>query len=138
MAESIAGAFSDLAASGGLLSAFKSVFHGNTRQMAAALGVSQRSVQYYATGQRKPSGATRAKMARHVPVRVEFRGTVIASGDSRKPDKRPRTIRFSMDAEQVQQVQDARNEAGRYEAFWQAYHFVPDDVQHAEYQLRPA
>lgn len=144
MARDIAGAFSEMSGASGLLNAFRAAFHGNTRAMAQALGVTPRAVQrYYTTGaqSRKPGPATRLKMAAHVPMQAHVQGEFYfdTPGFRSSPDTRQRNITFSMSAAEMSRINDALasgNDAQAHELFFEAYGMAaPDEVLDADYSF---
>lgn len=128
------------------MSAFHAAFGGNTRQMAAVLGVSQRSAQRYYTGgkeQRSPSLSTRAKMARHIGAQARVQGQFYfdTPGFRSSPDTRDRDIHFDISPQDMARVQDALaagNDDLANEIFFEACGMAaPDDVIGAAYKLSP-
>lgn len=139
MAGTITGAFSDMQGSAGLLGAFKAQF-GSTKAMAQALGISQRSAQrYFSQGkeQRRPGKATRAKMARHVPMQAHVSGQFSFDTPGGGGDTRHRNITFNLSQEEVQALQNASTDQERADIFFEAYGMAaPDAVIGADYSFR--
>ena len=147
MAATLTDAYAAAVNSPDLLPAFRAAYNGNTRAMAAALGVTQRAVErWYTSGQerRRPQPATRAKMAALTPAEGHVTGQFYfdSPGFAARPDTRQRDITFRLEPRDMAALSLALlagNDDQAREVFFEAYGMAaPDEVLGADYALSPA